>query len=446
MSKLNDLSSDILCHIFSTYVILPYLSKSIHKTCKNSSIYKYYTNRYRYCTIVNFLENLGKKYHNLLKEEHINMCNLDRYNGSKFSKEFYDSLIDKYYQYHNGYSWSYIPMKYLEEYKDKYKIANLYYLFNKFNTTYSLSEEEYILLLEDYDIATRLDIHKIPSNHFTIKIAEIIVTTIPCYIKSIPERLLTEDICNKAIFIGKVILRSIPTKYFTYGICKQGLLNCCFDLEFIKNHRYDLYNKYHVEFKMIASIGDGILLKNTLNNLQYEDKMIEYYDEVLNKIEIMIDIKYNNVNYVKGLFAATMIKAKPELMTYEMCKLALSLNGQMIKHIQAWKPCILDEDLYDIATTNNSATIKYVPEEYITEDMVLRYINSGGFDLDKFNLLPNSILTSNVYRKLIKRHFYCIKYIPNNILSKEECYKINPSCAYYLGEEYIKRFIQEYDL
>lgn len=75
-------------------------------------------------------------------------------------------------------------------------------------------------------------------------------------------------------------------------------------------------------------------------------------------------------------------------------------------------------------------------------------MNTVKADISNIGEIPKEYLTEELCYIAVKANDLAVRFIPRNIIEgkEEEFYKCNPSCAHSLNEEYIKRFIQDFDL
>lgn len=209
MTKLIDLSSDILCHIFSTYIMLPYLSKDIYNICNNNQIYKYIYNKHKSKIIKRFVYMLKSEERKLLKRE-----TLENY-GLLETDKSYRNYIDTYLKYWDYKEWIYVPEDILKEYVDIYPQAKIQYYKRRLENKEVLSTEEYLYCLKCNIVKIRdipsdkinkemvllcknismEDFYKIPKQYLTYDISKNVVSRIYGTIRNISEEIIDYEIC-----------------------------------------------------------------------------------------------------------------------------------------------------------------------------------------------------------------------------------------------------------
>lgn len=368
------LSNDVIFHIFSTYVYMPWLSKNINIVCNNNFMYINMKRKYKNKIIREFLSNLDSRYYFMLKDEIKYTYILDKFkNITRYQLE----LALKVYHDKDDYVWKLMSNYDLAYYENMYEGAYLENLKRKVGSKIVLSKEEYIRLLS-FD---------------------------GWFLKYIPRDMRTYDICEIALRNGGD-LYDVDEEYKDFKLCETALKygSCDFDCvpQLIDENEY---------------LSDLILKNNPCYYMYGMDrKNIDY--EILKKCVSGNGLSIEHIDC--------------ERITKELCNIAVSNTGESLYYIIEKEDefnedsdefydehPFIDKEICKIAISNYPLAIHDTPEEFIDEEIAY------------FAVFKN---------------YTCIEYIPDHIGSNEEFYKCNPSCAYYLGEEYIKRFIQEYSL
>jgi hypothetical protein len=152
------------------------------------------------------------------------------------------------------------------------------------------------------------------------------------------------------------------------------------------------------------------------------------------------------------------------LKTIEMCKIACFYNGWNIVHT----PLEFKKDIYGIAVKNNGMSILLIPDDILTEELILaacmNTMEAFIYIPDKlkteklcivlaqwsgllYKYLPLSLQTHDFRLKVVKVNGLAIRHIPKNLRNIDlyvEAYKQNPEVIKeipYFSRKYISNYI-----
>lgn len=204
MSSYLNISSDILCHIFSNYMMNPWLSKEIYKACSNSQLYIYGLKKHKLTIIRNFTACLDNKYVKLLKRETLDTFLSNHY---LLNEQICHKAIDNYYKYiDNIYKWWHLPIMYLQSYKTDDKNAICQIIIHK------LRNNKYIKVTREESI-------------FLIKNSTYICNTLFDTLDKIHDKDLIYNHCMKCIYKSGDIFEYIPRYIIDYKLCIKAIEN-----------------------------------------------------------------------------------------------------------------------------------------------------------------------------------------------------------------------------
>lgn len=234
------------------------------------------------------------------------------------------------------------------------------------------------------------------------------------------------------------------------------MINNGSDFVTCRDDYYYIYKEHRKEIDKIYSyFNDNFLSdmkypsKSYIEKYQLLEEAIKYNPYLLFRFEELID--YNLCKIVvtiNGRFIIDILKCKKELVDKDLCKIALMNSSIYLRDIFIalvnYKSELIDKEICELTISVCIDMVHYIPNILQTEDMWMKYISSNPQPSLYYYKISKHILTKRFIRFIINHDMYVVQCILS--FSKEETYKCNKLYAPYLGKEYIKRFIQEYNI
>lgn len=435
---MDTLPTDIIYTILSDYIPMPYICTSVYHICHlNNSIYLKHKRTVMICKFFQMYD----------------ICLMHYQNFKPYLKYFTDlEILIRHIPY---------VIQYLPEEKLNYELCKLAVSLNP-SVIQHIKEkfitEELIALaiIKNYYVITYLD-----DKYITDAIVEkYLITNKDVTLHRVPEKYRTKELLTKLLYNNFTNLKYIDQNLITYDICLNAARNGC-PLDLIpKHHRtkeiYTLvvYNNSNYILDIIPSdyityeLCYTAVCKNGYQLKSVPKELVDY-KLCLTAVRSQPLISYikktypNLVDFNLYLEAVlhdgiSIVHIPTDMLCKEICYAAVSNNGSSIQYIPLQHHSY---ELHRIAVSNNYYAIRYVPSSYITEELALIALKHG-FGIIKY--IPESIRSRKLYIQANYTTPLDSKKIPN--ISFDDIYNYNPSKAPLLGKEYIKRFIQEYNL
>jgi hypothetical protein len=144
------------------------------------------------------------------------------------------------------------------------------------------------------------------------------------------------------------------------------------------------------------------------------------HKNILRFNDIPIDMLSNEICELGIKYQGFVIKYIPEYMlTYKMCYMAVNQSGVNIKYV----PRNLKTQSLCLLAINHVDSIMYISEEIF--DNIDDYINicsrSVEENSESIKYIPEDIITENMCNIAMKNNSLLIRYIPKILLTKEMC-------------------------
>ncbi len=267
---------------------------------------------------------------------------------------------------------------------------------------------------------------KIPEDLRSEKICGYAIAKNPEFIKYVPVSLRSEDLCLTAVKHNSWYLQYVPDTVITYEMCKIAAEDNARGVRFIPESMYDKELALFVLNSIMQNQGTGYGLEHIPE--QYLD-----YDMCMRAVTYAGEnLRYIPVRYKDYDLCLTAVRNKPEVIDYvpseflspEMA-LAVAKNAYCFKkipeHLLTEEVCLIavrhnirekgtvlvdiprdliTQKICDQAFETSIRSIKGIPDEYVTEDMLVALAKEAPWDLkDHF---PERLRSEDLFRKLIE--------------------------------------------
>lgn len=186
----------------------------------------------------------------------------------------------------------------------------------------------------------------------------------------IPENCKNSELCEK--IVEKICCRSlqyIPNEYKTKELCIKAIQNCHTNFFYIEDEQLDediclTFIKNNPQVKTLSKIPEKFktekICEESINVNPYNIKHIPQSITIFPKLLLMA---VENIIYDDPFIITTI----PErLLTYNICKKTLKINGILIGKIPKEHICY---ELCKIAVESNGASLAFIPKEFINEEI-----------------------------------------------------------------------------
>lgn len=312
--------------------------------------------------------------------------------------------------------------------------------------------------LEEFTLS--LPFPYLPSEIITDSMCEEAVAQNPFNIQYVPEEHLTESLCKAAVNSNSSSFTVIPDKFKTSQLCWNAI---CDTSSFIYTDLFRSIPEHlltkEICLKYIQSVHSLDLSEKELSIIPEEYKDRDFYLAVASKpyrdFFNMIPLEYVDYSLCK-----TYISTKGKLenipeqyKTYELCLDAISRDSHAIKDVPE---SIIDSKMCWVAVSKNYSSLKEVPRKFVTkelclealhesrlafddipydlldEDICWEYIRTGNEKFSLYSKIPKEFLNQEMCLEMIKRDPFCFIYIPEQYRNEECCLAAIEHCPWHI--------------
>jgi len=220
----------------------------------------------------------------------------------------------------------------------------------------------------------------------------------------------TYDMNHMAVQCNPDFIRYVPAKMITKELCEIAISNRCYTLEYVPD------NMKTVELCKLAISTDPSTIDFVPDEKKTEElcriALIDLYD---------FDCDTENIGFEELCKIAVQkdgcaLDCVPNnLKTVELCKIALSSDGNSVKNVPK---NIVNGELCKLAIENTSFAIEYVPDELLTEELCILAVSKCGVVLEH---IPDKLKTFDVCKAAIENDGISLGSIPTEMRTVELC-------------------------
>ena len=250
------------------------------------------------------------------------------------------------------------------------------------------------------------------------KLSDFAVTKFPSMIQHVPQEYQTEDLCLKAVTAMPSTLRFIINQ--TPKICERSVQISGISLQYVKNKTKELDE--------IAVNNDPFAIEFAQE--QTEDLCLKALYKDIRVLDCITIVSENIIKFViekKPELIKQAFEFCPEVVTEEICIIAVKQNGLLLKVIQI---PYRTKSVCQFAVTNNPYALEFVPIEHKTNYIILLAIGKNGHtiqfvenQIDSFSLIavrnqPNALRyiknqTEEICMTALEKDILAFEYINN---------------------------------
>lgn len=233
---------------------------------------------------------------------------------------------------------------------------------------------------------------------------------------NIPEKYRTYQLCLNSLKnnridpdVTKSNLRHVPPEFINYELCMIG----------INHHGHGL--KYVPEY-----LKTDELCKIAIDKYKYGYEYVpEKYKTYKFWYDLVGEISIHLYNIPKMYHTYELISKRKYcidscdiLTTYELCKKYVMEHPILIYTLP-----IKTREFYEIAVSKCFSALRFVPDHYKDQKMYYLAIN-GDIGITRgnpFTMLPEYLLTYEIYYKINSKYAYALAHIPETMITYEIC-------------------------
>lgn len=236
----------------------------------------------------------------------------------------------------------------------------------------------------------------IPAKFYTVELCMAAFEQEPHIIEEFPEDCCPYEVYFEAVKKSGYILENTPTKYKTHELCLAAVKNVGIEIENVPLEILD-EEICLAGLKNIGGLGSGILgkipeslrsysvcleaVRVDSDSLAYVPKEHLTYELCLTAAHKLFSLQAVPKEFLTEELCTAAVEhsglafrdVPQEIITYKLCMLAINHGSDYA--YQAIKRCpreMITQELCEAAVHKNILAIKYVPEEFVTEDMIVR--------------------------------------------------------------------------
>lgn len=260
----------------------------------------------------------------------------------------------------------------------------------------------------------------------------------------IPVKLRTREICKKAVKVDSNNIVNVPKKYIDQEFYDILISNPTFSIPYIPEY---LLTK-EIIYKAIKD--NPSCLSNVPSNMRNK----ELYDNaILVNERSIIYVPYefldenlcmNAVN--KNIYMVHYIEPKIKHKIMKKLNKQLCLEDKVrydlinIKRIDVKD---ITKEICDIYLDRYYDITQEIPKNIQSREMWIKAISKYIFN---YKSVPHKYKDLNFHLEIAKTNPQCITLFDNKFRYNEKWYQLDPANAAYMGDQYINRFIKEFNL
>jgi hypothetical protein len=249
----------------------------------------------------------------------------------------------------------------------------------------------------------------------------------------LPKHELYDELDELDIFImfNDIFVKTIINLFFNKNFEKINLDNkiLCDSDEFTILFNYDYYIYYNNYYKKLE------------NNIKNCNNII---DVIKNNPYQIIFIENNNENYYEICKLAiqqngNLLKCiKPELMNEEICKLAIEQNSYALQYV---KPELMTYELCTLAVQQDGCSLQFVKPELMNEEICKLAVQQDGYALQ---LVKPELMTDEMCKLAVSKNGFALKLVKPELMTEEICKLAVQQNGFAL--QFVKPEFMTYDL
>ena len=208
-------------------------------------------------------------------------------------------------------------------------------------------------------------------------------------ISSIPQKLITEELCLAALknnYLNKDLIRYIPKKLLTKKFAVTIVA----------------ISGVYLKYLPIEAVGKNVILKAVKQTIH----AIKYIPE-----------KYKTDEMYRSLFdIMPKVLKHIEKPSLSLCEYALDKLPSAIAYIK--DVSILTDKLFEKSVISDWKNLKYIPSKQITRELCVKAFNSN---YKAFKFFPDKYKTPELCKIVIGKDVSFLQYCPSSIISSEMC-------------------------
>ena len=254
----------------------------------------------------------------------------------------------------------------------------------------------------------------VPEEFKTKDIYMIAFASEPYFIKEFPEEFVTYDLWLEAVKKSGYLIKDIPHKYITEEICLEAVKNKGHVIKHIPEKF--LTEEIRLEAIKCDNGFSYAILKNIPMHLRTYDVCLEAVIQSSESFE-----------YVPK-----------EHVTYELCSAAAEKDSLIAKKIP--QEYFTEELCVKLLKTSDVA-FKYIPPQYLNEKICLLAISHGkSFSGTVLNMIPQEIMTQKMCEKAVEISPWSLEAVPDKYVTENMLYIVAQKAPARLLDNFPERF------
>ena len=287
----------------------------------------------------------------------------------------------------------------------------------------------------------------------------------------VPDEIKDEELCYIAVGKDNLALKFVPESLKTKKVCLKALSKHSNTFELIPEELRRDSDIYREAFKEIGLVQNkmtefhmnyllNLIPTYTKANLTFKTEVEEYhqkyirenYTEKLKTLDDWIKLIKKSFHYIR--YAPTELfedqgfhewVKKSNDIHFELFP-AESLNEELLfiavekdwKNLSIFPDKVKDENICKLAVKENIEALKYVPQEYITEEYALELMDDGRWEVITY--ITDEKKTKYLCFQAVELNWKALAYVPEKLKNKDQCLKIfaeNFEAIKYIPESFI---------
>ena len=274
----------------------------------------------------------------------------------------------------------------------------------------------------------------VPEKYKSQELCELAVNKYPWNLEEVPEEFISPEMCMRAVKESGFLLRAVPDNLKTYEMCKIAILDEGTGFKYVPDHFFDrelallaIENARASEWQLLHDIPERLRDYDVcLAAVKRDGEDIKYVPERVKDYKICYTAAQKTgsaAEYIpQELFTPELVlaltkksaidfdKIPKDCLTSEACIEAIKQGSQYTGTVIGSVPMgLMTQEMCDLAIKISVWSLKDIPEQYVTEDMLLYVAQEAPGRLE--DNFPKRLRTDAFVNKVIEKYPSAERYI-----------------------------------